>query len=78
MSHEESPETTTTGQKLVLFKSPLIGRSDSGSSDNGLPVKQPTAPDMSLFGNRYDDDCPQFQKVWGRGSESCIYMLTIL
>ncbi|KAI1069888.1 hypothetical protein LB507_008169 [Fusarium sp. FIESC RH6] len=62
MSHEESPETTTTGQKLVLFKSPLIGRSDSGSSDNGLPVKQPTAPDMSLFGNRYDDDCPQFQK----------------
>lgn len=61
MSHQEPHEAVTTAQKLVLFKSPLIGRSDS--SDNGLPTKQPTAPDMSLFGNRYDDDCPQFQKV---------------
>ncbi|PTD04385.1 hypothetical protein FCULG_00001677 [Fusarium culmorum] len=60
MSHQEPHEAVTTAQKLVLFKSPLIGRSDS--SDNGLPTKQPTAPDMSLFGNRYDDDCPQFQK----------------
>ncbi|QPC79571.1 hypothetical protein HYE68_010323 [Fusarium pseudograminearum] len=60
MSHQEPHEAVTPAQKLVLFKSPLIGRSDS--SDNGLPTKQPTAPDMSLFGNRYDDDCPQFQK----------------
>ncbi|KAL6914127.1 hypothetical protein ACHAPO_002571 [Fusarium lateritium] len=60
MSHQEPAEAVTPVQKLVLFKSPLIGRSDS--SDNGLPTKQPTAPDMSLFGNRYDDDCPQFQK----------------
>ncbi|KAG8669817.1 hypothetical protein FPOAC1_009216 [Fusarium poae] len=60
MSHQEPAEAATPAQKLVLFKSPLIGRSDS--SDDGLPTKQPTAPDMSLFGNRYDDDCPQFQK----------------
>ncbi|CAG1976197.1 hypothetical protein SNK03_012300 [Fusarium graminearum] len=60
MSYQEPHEAVTTAQKLVLFKSPLIGRSDS--SDNGPPTKQPTAPDMSLFGNRYDDDCPQFQK----------------
>ncbi|KAL4722598.1 hypothetical protein ACLX1H_010479 [Fusarium chlamydosporum] len=60
MPHEESPEAVTPAQKLVLIKSPLIGRSDS--SDYGLTAKQPTAPDMSLFGNRYDDDCPQFQK----------------
>ncbi|RGP66856.1 bacterial low temperature requirement a [Fusarium longipes] len=60
MLHQESPEAVTPAQKLVLFKSPLIGRSDS--SDNGVPIKQPAVPDMSLFGNRYDDDCPQFQK----------------
>ncbi|RGP64128.1 bacterial low temperature requirement a [Fusarium sporotrichioides] len=60
MSHQEPSEGVTPAQKLVLFKSPLIGRSDY--SANGIPTKQPTAPDMSLFGNRYDDDCPQFQK----------------
>ncbi|KAF4982410.1 hypothetical protein FZEAL_1928 [Fusarium zealandicum] len=59
MAKEEFPEPTVA-EKLQLFKSPLIQENKSESlapTDNIV-----TAPDLSLFGNRYEHDCPQFQK----------------
>ncbi|KAF4335948.1 bacterial low temperature requirement a [Fusarium beomiforme] len=60
MARGNHHESATTAEKLALIKSPLVASSDS--SIDGLPTKTPTAPDLSLFGNRYEDDCPQFQK----------------
>ncbi|RKL49340.1 hypothetical protein BFJ72_g799 [Fusarium proliferatum] len=59
MAREDHHESATAAEKLALIKSPLIA---SDSSVDSLPTRSPTAPDLSLFGNRYDDDCPQFQK----------------
>lgn len=61
MTREDSPEAVSTASKLALIRSPLV--TDSGSSIDALPIKRTTAPDLALFGNRYDDDCPQFLKV---------------
>ncbi|KAF9772040.1 hypothetical protein IL306_010303 [Fusarium sp. DS 682] len=60
MAGENHHEKATAAEKLALIKSPLVAGSDS--SIDGLPTKAPTAPDLSLFGNRYEDNCPQFQK----------------
>ncbi|KAF4478513.1 bacterial low temperature requirement a [Fusarium agapanthi] len=59
MAREDQHESAIAAEKLALIKSPLIS---SDSSIDGLPTRSPTAPDLSLFGNRYEDDCPQFQK----------------
>ncbi|KAK2675654.1 Low temperature requirement A [Fusarium oxysporum f. sp. vasinfectum] len=59
MAREDHHESATAAEKLALIKSPLVA---SDSSIDGLPTRSPTAPDLSLFGNRYEDDCPQFQK----------------
>ncbi|KAJ3518317.1 hypothetical protein NM208_g14559 [Fusarium decemcellulare] len=49
----------TVAEKLKLLKSPIVG----GDRPESLPSTEPTtAPDLSLFGNRFEADCPQFQK----------------
>ncbi|WZH41186.1 Bacterial low temperature requirement a [Fusarium acuminatum] len=60
MTKDDSPEAVATASKLALIRSPLV--TDSGSSLDALPTKRTTAPDLALFGNRYEDDCPQFLK----------------
>ncbi|KAM0225389.1 hypothetical protein ACHAPA_000753 [Fusarium lateritium] len=60
MTRDDSPEAVAVARKLALIKSPLV--TDSGSSIDALPTKRTTAPDLALFGNRYEDDCPQFLK----------------
>ncbi|EEU40210.1 uncharacterized protein NECHADRAFT_33885 [Fusarium vanettenii 77-13-4] len=60
MAIEESQEQTTA-EKLQLLKSPLIAE-DRSDTITLAPTKQATAPDLSLFGNRFEADCPQFQK----------------
>ncbi|KAF4994447.1 hypothetical protein FGRMN_5777 [Fusarium graminum] len=47
-------------QKLTLLRSPLVADSEYGI--DARSTKRTTAPDLTLFGNRYEDDCPQFQK----------------
>lgn len=61
MAKDDSPEAVAAASKLALIRSPLVA--DSGSSFDALPTKRTTAPDLALFGNRYEDDCPQFLKV---------------
>lgn len=61
MANEELQEQTTA-EKLQLLKSPLIAE-DRSDTTTLAPTKQATAPDLSLFGNRFEADCPQFQKV---------------
>lgn len=63
MSNEtlSSPEQVAAAEKLQLLKSPVLtDRTDS------LPLtnRAGTHPDLSLFGDRFEHDTPQFQKVW--------------
>ncbi|KAM0344253.1 hypothetical protein ACHAPU_007779 [Fusarium lateritium] len=60
MAKEHSPEAEVIAQKLTLLRSPLV--TDSEFSADVHSTKRSTAPDLTLFGNRYEDDCPQFQK----------------
>ncbi|KAH7160951.1 hypothetical protein EDB81DRAFT_332783 [Dactylonectria macrodidyma] len=54
-----TPEQVSANEKLQLLKSPvLIDRSDSLP----LTAREGGAPDLSLFGDRFDHDTPQFQK----------------
>ncbi|KAF5673805.1 bacterial low temperature requirement a [Fusarium heterosporum] len=55
-----TPEAEVITQKLTLLRSPLV--TDSEYSTDAHSTKRTTAPDLTLFGNRYEDDCPQFQK----------------
>lgn len=53
-------EGATLNEKLQLFKSPVLGlRTDS------LPLtnRSGTTPDLSMFGDRFASDTPEFQKV---------------
>lgn len=61
MSNEtlSSPEQVAAAEKLQLLKSPVLtDRTDS------LPLtnRAGTHPDLSLFGDRFEHDTPQFQK----------------
>ncbi|KAF4970779.1 hypothetical protein FSARC_2249 [Fusarium sarcochroum] len=62
MTANDANEAVTAAEKLALLKSPLIAEVPSESSINSPPTKRTSAPDLSLFGNRYTDDCPQFKK----------------
>ncbi|KAF4450896.1 hypothetical protein F53441_6035 [Fusarium austroafricanum] len=60
MTREDFHEAGATAEKLALIKSPLVASSDSSISRP--PTERHTGPDLTLFGNRYEDDCPQFKK----------------
>ncbi|KAM0563345.1 hypothetical protein ACHAPJ_001063 [Fusarium lateritium] len=62
MTANDANEAVTAAEKLALLKSPLVAEDHSESSINAPPTKRTSAPDLSLFGNRYTDDCPQFKK----------------
>ncbi|KAH7119344.1 hypothetical protein EDB81DRAFT_891824 [Dactylonectria macrodidyma] len=56
----QTPEQISATEKLRFLKSPvLIDRADSLPLTNGGGGG---APDLSLFGDRFDHDTPQFQK----------------
>ncbi|KAM5348005.1 hypothetical protein ACJ41O_007829 [Fusarium nematophilum] len=60
---KEDLQEQTAAEKLQLLKSPLIADDRSGTETLAPSThRNPTAPDLSLFGNRYEHDCPQFQK----------------
>ncbi|KAF5019640.1 hypothetical protein F66182_8344 [Fusarium sp. NRRL 66182] len=62
MVEKDSKEVAAkTARKLVLLKSPLLAENRSGSILIP-PSERAPAPDLRLFGNRYELECPQFQK----------------
>ncbi|KAF7559903.1 hypothetical protein G7046_g4234 [Stylonectria norvegica] len=58
VKHDLTTEEIIVAEKLRLLKSPLIHDGES------LPPSDVTAPDLQLFGDRFepDNECPQFQK----------------
>lgn len=55
---DESPDEVAA-RKLFLLKSPLV------EDETTKPPVNTTAPDLSLFGDRFEANttCPQFQRV---------------
>ncbi|KAF4456111.1 bacterial low temperature requirement a [Fusarium albosuccineum] len=59
MATEHVTPIDEPSEKLLLLKSPVTFREVPDGSE---PLSNNDGPDLSHFGDRYQDDCPQFQK----------------